>query len=84
MTETPKAPNEEIPAFRVSEKRVDDEWKEQIRREREAASHEGPPPRAPSPAPGAPAAPAAPVASPGVRPAQPKQPAQAPASAAER
>jgi hypothetical protein len=30
---------EEIPAFKISDKKVDDSWKEEVRREREAAAH---------------------------------------------
>ena len=42
---------EEIPAFKISDKKVDDSWKEEVRREREAAAHApAGAPRAPSPA----------------------------------
>lgn len=37
MAEEPVKPNENIPAFRVSEKKVDSSWKEEVRREREKA-----------------------------------------------
>ena len=36
MSENEK--KEEIPAFKISDKRVDDSWKEEVRREREAAA----------------------------------------------
>lgn len=57
MAEKPEASPDEIPAFRVSEKRVDDSWKEEVRREREAAAKAlaaESRPAAPSPVPGAP------------------------------
>jgi hypothetical protein len=86
MTDTPTGQNEEIPAFRISEKKVDDEWKEQMRRERAAAAaaREAPPQRAQAPAPGAPAAAAAPESMPGARPAPQAQPGQPKASAADQ
>ncbi|HYG77422.1 MAG TPA: DUF1844 domain-containing protein [Planctomycetota bacterium] len=63
--------SEEIPAFRFVEKKVDDSWKEEVRREREAAAAKAaaatprapaPQPEAPPEAPEAPEAPAAPAA----------------------
>jgi len=53
MADEPKKPDE-IPAFRISEKKVDDSWKEEIRREREAAAkaESAVAPEAPKPAPG--------------------------------
>jgi len=56
MAEKPAGPNEEIPAFRVSDKKVDDSWKEEVRRERERAA--AAPAAGPQAAPAAPAAPA--------------------------
>ncbi|MGD0088598.1 MAG: DUF1844 domain-containing protein [Planctomycetota bacterium] len=47
MAEKPAEPNEEVPAFIVSEKKVDDSWKEEVRRERERAAR-GEAPSAPS------------------------------------
>ncbi|HEY3320976.1 MAG TPA: DUF1844 domain-containing protein [Planctomycetota bacterium] len=38
MSDQPEEPKKEIPAFRFSEKKVDDSWKEEMRREREAAA----------------------------------------------
>ena len=39
----PSKPNEEIPAVRISPKKVDDSWKEEMRRERETAGASGGP-----------------------------------------
>ncbi|MCY3020164.1 MAG: DUF1844 domain-containing protein, partial [Planctomycetota bacterium] len=38
MTDEPEEPKDAIPAFRVSDKKVDESWKEEVRREREAAA----------------------------------------------
>ncbi len=67
---------EEIPAFRFSEKKIDDSWKEEARREREAAARaaQAGPQRAKPNAPGAEPAPANPAE-------QPAQSAEAPAPA---
>jgi hypothetical protein len=50
MSETPENQKEEIPAFRITEKKVDDSWKEEVRRERLATAKNAEPAR---PAPGA-------------------------------
>ena len=55
MADTPES-NDEIPAFRISPKKVDDSWKEEMRREREHVA---------AAAAQAPAAPAAAAAGPG-------------------
>ncbi|MFH0938434.1 MAG: DUF1844 domain-containing protein [Planctomycetota bacterium] len=44
MTDNPQDPsklNEEIPTFRISPKKVDDSWKEEVRREQKAADATG-------------------------------------------
>jgi hypothetical protein len=41
-----KEPNDEIPSFRITEKRVDDSWKEEMRREKAVAPPAAPPARA--------------------------------------
>ena len=69
MAEKPAVPNEEIPVFRISEKKVDDSWKEEVRRERERAAS------------AAPAAPAAPAAGRAAAPAGPEAPPGAPGGA---
>lgn len=57
----PDEKKEDIPAFKISEKKVDDSWKEEARREREAAAKAAVTLSKP-PAPAAPAAAAAPSA----------------------
>jgi hypothetical protein len=76
MAEKPAAPNEEIPAFRVSEKKVDDSWKEEVRRERERAA-------AAAPAAGPQAAPLAAGAPKGAQAGE-RRPKQAPEPEARR
>jgi hypothetical protein len=77
----PKGTNEEIPRFRFAEKKVDSSWKEEIRKEREAAKEAPPPapsaPSAPSPAPAH-----APTAAPSAKGAAPGKPAAAAAPGA--
>ena len=94
-TDTPK---EEIPAFRISPKKVDDSWKEEIRREREAAAKAAaakmapPPPSPAAPATDASAAEAPQAAagldgdveSEGDMPSAPPQPAATPLNKAEQ
>ena len=52
---------EEIPAFRFTEKKVDDSWKEEVRRERLAAEKGAPGTKGPAPAAGAAAQPQEPA-----------------------
>jgi hypothetical protein len=51
-----KPGNEEVPRFRFVEKKVDSSWKEEIRKEREAAAKQPPAPSAPAPSPAKPGA----------------------------
>ena len=38
MAANPEEEKQDIPAFRISDKRVDDSWKEEVKREREQAA----------------------------------------------
>jgi hypothetical protein len=70
MSDTPdEKPKDEIPAVKFSPKRVDDSWKEEVRREREAAKMAQPQ--------GKPAAAARPAAPAAASPAAASSPAQA-------
>jgi hypothetical protein len=80
MAEKPVGPNEEIPAFRITEKKVDDSWKEEVRREREKAAKGEAPAATPetqaAPGPAAGAQPGTP-AKPGEEPPREKRAAKA-------
>ena len=65
MSDKPEEKKDEIPAFRITEKKVDDSWKEEMRREKLAAAAKAQPAQPPAreasrPAPESPAAEAAP------------------------
>ena len=58
MADANEEKKEDVPAFRFSEKRVDDSWKEEVRRERELAAKAAAGPAAGGKAPAAPKSPA--------------------------
>lgn len=45
MSDKPEEKKDEIPAFRITEKKVDDSWKEEMRREKLAAAAKAQPPQ---------------------------------------